>query len=506
MEKPRSEPVRVCIFGAPPDADWLAGVTRALPAGTGIDALADQRNAADALRAAAARFPGADLILLHTGTALPEFWFERMTLALDLADVLVASPLDNVDPNRTPLPVGTHSNADPALIDALCYRYGRREVLDWPTFSPLLSAWHGATLRGLDLSKIHNSTLPEDFAPRRAVLLDHLYVADPAQTLRGPQAVVPGADAPPPSALGELRENVAAALARVPKSSAGYPGLDAKPVILHVLHGWGGGSERFVRDLAATDRTRHHLVLVARGNFERRRYGETLELLDNALSQPPLRQLHLSDPIPSTRLADRTYRAFLDAIVRDFGVDAIIVSSLIGHSLDALRTGLPITYVVHDCYPLWPLLHRNLDEPETVFDAARLRTELACRRRIRVRRTRRTSGWRCAAWPKRPQGASAPGRAEPLRAGDLSEAAAAAVHIAPKYSARHRLLAASVALPLPAPPARGIAPARARPRARRQERTVARQALPALREHAELFLLGAARRHGIFGHLTCTSS
>ncbi|MCW5567272.1 MAG: hypothetical protein KIS84_03465 [Dokdonella sp.] len=25
-------------------------------------------------------------------------------------------------------------------------------------------------------------------------------------------------------------------------------GLDGKPVFLHVLHGWGGGAERWVRD------------------------------------------------------------------------------------------------------------------------------------------------------------------------------------------------------------------------------------------------------------------
>ena len=38
------------------------------------------------------------------------------------------------------------------------------------------------------------------------------------------------------------------------------------------------------------------------------------------------------------------------------GVDRIIVSSLIGHALDCLETGLPTLEVLHDGYPAWPLL------------------------------------------------------------------------------------------------------------------------------------------------------
>jgi GT2 family glycosyltransferase/glycosyltransferase involved in cell wall biosynthesis len=333
-------------------------------------------DATAALRLAVERFPGDDLILLRAGTALPEFWLERLLRALQLPQVLVASPLDNVSADRTPLPTGLHSNAAPALIDALCFRYGSRQALDWPAFSPLLSAWRGEALRGLDLGQIHNCNIPDVYAPQRAVLLDHLYVGDPARALVGPAAAQPDEDPAPPSPLGELRDRVGATLAK-PLPAVAYPGVDGKPVVLHVLHGWGGGAERFVRDLAANDAQRHHLVFVARGNFARRRYGEVLELLDSSLSQPPLRQLHLSDPIATTRFADRTHRAFLEAIRNDFGVDAIVVSSLIGHSLDVLRTGLPTTYFVHDFFPLWPLLHRNLDDATVTFDAERLVADLS---------------------------------------------------------------------------------------------------------------------------------
>jgi GT2 family glycosyltransferase/glycosyltransferase involved in cell wall biosynthesis len=369
--------VRVCLFGGAPGADWQTAIAHGLPDGARVEVLPNASSAAAALRAAASAFRGEDLILLRAGTVLPTFWYERLIGALNLPDVLVASPLDNVDPARAALPAGAHSAAHARVIDALCFRFGRRTALDWSSFSPLLSVWRGAALRDLDLDKIEDCALPALYAPLRALLLDHLYAADPARPLRGPALQAPGQSAPPPSALGDLRERVHAVLSNPHDLAESYPGLDAKPVVLHVLHGWGGGAERFVRDLAKTDTERHHLVLTARGDFERRRYGEILELRDSSLALPALRELPLSDPIASTRFGDRSYRAFLDTIIRDFNVEAIIVSSLIGHSLDALRTGLPTRYVVHDAYPLWPLLHRNLDDGKAPFDAQHLATDLA---------------------------------------------------------------------------------------------------------------------------------
>jgi len=377
VEKPHSEPVRVCVFGAAPDADWQTTVGRELPPGASLAPFPHAAGAAVALRAAAAAFPGDDLILLRAGTTLPPCWYERLVRALQLPQMLVAAPLDNTDPACAPLPSGASSNASARTIDALCYAYGSRDALAWPTFSPLLSIWSGNALRGLDLDAIGDCRIAERFAPLRSLRLDHLYVADPALALRGPQPAAPGDDAAPLSALGELREAVAVALATPAAGDIGYPGLDAKPVVLHVLHGWGGGAERLVRDLAATDAQRHHLVFMARGDFGRRRYGEVLELHDAMPGRPPLRRLVLSDPIASTRLGDGTYRAFLDRIVGDFGVDAVMISSLIGHSLDALRGGLPTSLVIHDAYPLWPLLHRNLDDASATFDAAELAADLA---------------------------------------------------------------------------------------------------------------------------------
>lgn len=393
----RNDPLRICIFGPHAPPGWLDDVVARLPDSATLvlfGGMADVTSAAasverdhageaddfaSALRAAVERSAGEDLVLLRAGTTLPPFWLERLLRALAEADVLVASPLDNVAAERSPLPADERSTASAQAIDALCCGHGRRQLIDCSGISPLLSAWSGARLRGMAPDALAQGSVPAQLAPLRGVLLDCLYVEDPARELRGPPAPKPGSDAPPPSPLGELREQVAAALASgatEADASVGYAGIDARPVVLHVLHGWGGGSERFVHDLAAADRERRHLVLTARGNFGRRSYGEILELRAATANAVPLRRLVLANPIRSTALRHRAYAQFLYAVTREFGVSSVMVSSLIGHSLDALRTGLPTLVVGHDFYPLWPLLHRDFGDAGLRFDAAQLQADL----------------------------------------------------------------------------------------------------------------------------------
>ncbi len=521
--------LRICIFGATVQAGWLADVAGAVPADATLALfgrwasaeLADARivrhagvepaDAGAALRTAAAAYPGDDLILLRGGTSLPSYWCERLLRALGEDDVLVVSPLDNADTARSPLPEGSGSDASPARIDALCYAYGRRQLLDWPTVSPLLSAWCGARLRPVGPGQIGPDKISPDktgadkigaaqlaVATRRGVLLDHLYVADALRALRGPPAQPPGGDPLPPSPLGELREAVASALERdAADSTTGYAGLDRKPVVLHVLHGWGGGSERFVRDLAAADSERHHLVLVARGNFPRRCYGEVLELLDGAMSAPPLRRLVLPNPIRSTALNHRSWSEFLSEVITEFGVTAIIVSSLIGHSLDALRTGLPTVIVGHDFYPLWPLLHRDFGDAALAFDAEQLKRDLAAAGSAFEFTEREPAFWQTL----RDAYVGAAIGADAWLAAPSRSMLENLLRIEPRFSTlRQSIIAHGLAAwPADAPPRpegrafdgrrlRLVVPGRVR---FGKGAELLRAALPALREHAEIFLLGA---------------
>jgi GT2 family glycosyltransferase/glycosyltransferase involved in cell wall biosynthesis len=512
--------VRLCIFG-PFDADWLAGVARDAPDATlamfapaastpPASELIEQYSIPQAgdmhavLRAAVALFPGDDLILLRSGSALPPWWFTRLLRALSVADVLVATPMDNLDAARAPLPPGMRSAASVAAIDSLCQAHGRGALIDWDGFSPLLSAWNGARARNVDLQQIQNYTLAQTLGSLRGVLLDHLYVADPARALAGPEPPAAGADSVPPSPLGDLRERVGEALAQrtgtdAEKSAicqAAYCGLDGKPVVLHILHGWGGGAERFVRDLASADRARHHLVLSARGNFPRRRFGETLQLHDGALSQPPLRSLTLPNPIRSTAVGDPAYRAFLDAILGDFAIDAVMVSSLIGHSLDALRTRLPTILVSHDYYPLWPLLHRDFGAAGLDFGDAQLAADLAAAGVDFEFSERDPAYWRGL----REAYVAAVLAAQARIVAPSRSTLANLLRIEPRFAALAlNVIAHGIApwpadspMPAPAAPARAhlrlVVPGRVR---RGKGAELLRAALPALREHAEIFLLGA---------------
>ena len=506
---------RLCIFGrAEVDAAWLARVERDAPGATPVlfgpasplpieqYSIPQADDVHTVLRAAAAVFPGDDLILLRSDAALPPFWFVRLTHALAAADVLVATPLDNLDTARAPLPTGARSAASVAAIDSLCHAYGSGLALDWATFSPLLSAWSGACLGHADLQQIQNYTLPQTLHPLRGVLLDHLYVADPARALSGPAPPAPGADALPPSALGELRERVGAALAPPDAEKPGfvhpaaYCGLDDQPVVLHILHGWGGGAERFVRDLAAADPARHYLVLSAHGNFHRHRFGEVLELFDGATSSPALRSLTLPNPIRSTTLGDPVYKAFLDGILRDFQVAMVMVSSLIGHSLDALRSGLPTVHFIHDFYPLWPLLHRNLDDPTLRFDAAQLTHDLAGAD-VEFEFAERDPGYWISL---REAFADALLEADAQLIAPSHSALTIFLNLQPRLSALPNQVIAhgiqawsmSAALPLASPPQRTRLRLIVLGRVRRGKAAhLLREVLPGLREHAELFLLGA---------------
>ena len=503
--------VRVLVHGdSRADAAWLEDLRQGLPdAATLVLCGAQAEGPGAALRrpdfaadspaallaAARAAYPGDHLALVRSGTALPPHWLARLRAALALDDALVASPLDNTAPERSPLPTGAHSTLAAEALDRFVCAYGSRRACGTDAISPLLSLWHGARLARVDIAELQGTTLPARWAPLRALLLDHLYVADPARALRGPAAPAPGSDAPPPSPLGTVRAALGDAL-HAPPPSARH-GLDGRPVLLHVLHGWGGGAERFVRDLAAADSAHSHLVLLARGTYARRRYGEVLELHDGNLAGPALRRWPLPRAIVDTALADADYAAVLAQVRADFAPAAVLVSSLIGHSLDVLRTGLPTVVVAHDCYPLWPLLHRDFGDPGLAFDAAQRAADLRGAGADYEFAERDPRHWQAL----RDACVAAVCSAQAHLVAPSRSALANVLRLAPEWRALpQRVIAHGLAPwpagggPLAAPddaerrPLRLVLPGRVR---RGKGAELLRAALPGLRGHAEVFLLGA---------------
>lgn len=311
-----------------------------------------------ALRAIAALHPDRDVILLARDARLPAHWWPRLRAARDaVPSIGVLSPLTGNGP-LDPRPA--ESVLDDDALDSACWARSERQL--WPVdhWSAACSYWRGAALAALPAGAPGRS-LP---AGIEAVLLDHLRVG----ASHGEAATLPPATVP--AVVEALRERLRGSAAATP-----YFGLDGRPVVLHVLHGWGGGAQRFVEDLAHGDTHRHHLVLLARGDAQRE-HGHGLSL-HAGLHAAPLRQWPLSAPIAATSLASSEYRALLARIVADFGVGAVLVSSLIGHSVDALRSGLPTAVVCHDYYPLWPRLHADFGDARLDFSAAAIDAALA---------------------------------------------------------------------------------------------------------------------------------
>ncbi len=148
-----------------------------------------------------------------------------------------------------------------------------------------------------------------------------------------------------------------------------------RPVQLHVIHDLGGGSAKWLADYCKADTTRTNLVL--RPLAHDHAMGSGLALYDDPSGDVPLKVWKFAEKIGATVTEHAEYRAALGEIVAGYGVQAVVVSSLIGHSLDALDTGLPTVVVCHDYFPWCPMINLYSDgvrddaeeDPFAGFDA-----------------------------------------------------------------------------------------------------------------------------------------
>ena len=123
---------------------------------------------------------------------------------------------------------------------------------------------------------------------------------------------------------------------------------------LHLLHNWGGGAARWVEDYCRADRKRQNLVLKPIADVSGP--GTRLALYEHLADARPIACWKLDPPIRSCAVTHPGYRQILAEIRHLYGVEAIVVSSLAGHALDALATGLPAAVVLHEYFPLCPAL------------------------------------------------------------------------------------------------------------------------------------------------------
>lgn len=363
---------------ATPGPSGPAGRAAEASEGSEASEAAEASEASEASEAAvadaAASIDGCDLAWVFAGTRVPEGGLRRLQAALHAEPRIgTVSPLCAADPLYSPVEGGRDLPAGEEALDDWLSEHAPDAPVELP--SPLACC---GVLRGTLAPTVAACAAHDDWA--RAIGHAGYVHAASARVLVACDAPVP-ARSRDSSLLGERRVWQAShpltglrwKLAKAAEiSDRGRSGVDApgRPgdaaaaagaehagaksaapaaVRLHVAHSWGGGLSGWVKDFCDGDEGAENLVLRSIGVVGA--YGQRLALYRGSESVEPLRIWELGVPIHASAIAHLQYRAVLREIADDFGIDCVIVSSLIGHSLDALRTGLPTLLVAHDHYP-----------------------------------------------------------------------------------------------------------------------------------------------------------
>ncbi len=136
--------------------------------------------------------------------------------------------------------------------------------------------------------------------------------------------------------------------------SKSLPSAQIKPTNLHFAHSWGGGLGRWIESFAGADGYAENLVLESCSTLEC--FGLSY-CLQHPKSRTTLNSWVLHRPISEMRSSHGEYAAILESICSDFGITHIYISSLIGHSYDVFRLGLPVTKIYHDYSTYCPALY-----------------------------------------------------------------------------------------------------------------------------------------------------
>jgi len=319
------------------------------------------------------RQPGQPLLLLKKGLqAAPQFEAALSGLLGQLEaetdGPLVLTTLSNAVPELNPfagLEGAKRAAAQPGMPADLVALLGPGQVHDWvrwPDHLLLLSAAAVEVLARPDTTSGNALTRLQE-AGGRLLLPDSLYLHDPRRDPARRPELQPHEERRPP-AWGTLTERLERWLRLQPLQDPGLAGelhraATAGAATLHITHSWGGGVARWIESFIEADSVGINFQLRAEGPESGAGCGQRLSLyLDNRLDTP-VGSWWLQPPILSSAEHHAAYRAILRDVLARYGIGRVIVSSLVGHSLEALATGLPTLQVLHDYYPRWPLLGVN---------------------------------------------------------------------------------------------------------------------------------------------------
>lgn len=311
---------------------------------------------------------GRDVLIVRPRMELPESWDARLRASAYVDPAIgCVSPLCDSSPVFA---LSSSSNLIEGPIDSInraAFWLGGKGQYEMPFFLEDCAYFKNAALKQIQFGKFE--TVPRE---KLAWAISHELSGQGFLTVASSHVYVrpleknPGAAQVPCTDEVEvariLKANPLAHLRRITQETLrsqqplkDIPGLNDGVVQLHVMHGWGGGLEHWVKTYCAADKKRKNLILKPIGNWGA--FGECLALYDTADCTTPIAQWDFTRPIRATAISHLEYKRALDHIIKTFGVDYILVSSVIGHSLDLLCTDVKTSIIFHDYYPFCPAIN-----------------------------------------------------------------------------------------------------------------------------------------------------
>ena len=250
-------------------------------------------------------------------------------------------------------------NCDPCELVKLLAPGQLHTLTDWTDHFVLLSA-DLVTHFSEDISEdVSDADLMHQVHAAGGSLMvpDHLFLHDTQSRLFTPVKLQPHESAYPPpfsELSARLQQWFNAGITNLPSMPE-----DDKTATLHITHSWGGGVAQWLKSFIETDHEQRNFQLRSEDPQSGLGYGQKLSLYAGNELRCPIASWWLTPAIESITDKNSGYQDILTEICRRYGIGRVFVSSLVGHSIDALRSGLPTLQILHDHFPVWPLLSVN---------------------------------------------------------------------------------------------------------------------------------------------------
>lgn len=309
-----------------------------------------------------------DTIVVQLGTCVPPLWDLRLHwVSTSDPSVVTVSPLADYGVFSPGLEQVTERSAqplDPMEVDKVVVNLNLKQPIDSPCFfadcfyfrrpDTHLALFYRNGIRCRDLREFSRHCLTLGL---EHVVALNIFVGTPLENMElSSRQLTLNKDAhtfAERNALFEVRSK----FAKLVTSADTLPSVRTRCTRrnLHIVHNWGGGLEGWLRSYCRADQS--HLNLILRPIGALGALGKELALYADIDDPEPIGHWALPRVIENVATHNLTYKHVLQSILKTYGIDQIIVSSLIGHSLDVLKTERPTILVCHDYFPMHPYIY-----------------------------------------------------------------------------------------------------------------------------------------------------